>query len=175
MNLVSEAAGDLVLAAFVRLVGALWVIGSVLLVRQLRMQSAMDRMMDHIRAAGAQLREELPEDDPDRPPQRVPDPGEEWIDRDDRRRRIWMYSQSGLLALTGAAMAALHVWSMWLVALLLGGQGLYFMWREWMRRQAPTPEAAENAAPEHSTVNAAWFTLIAASAVWMAGLRGLLG
>jgi len=174
MTLFSEAAGDFVLAAFVRLVGALWVVGSVFLVRQLRTQSAMDRMLSQIGAAADELRDESLEDDPDRPPPRSPDPAEDWVDRDDRRRRLWMYTQAGLLAATGVSMALLHSWSVWLAAFLLGGQGLYFIWREWTRRRAPTPEAAESAAPDRSTVNAAWFSLVAACAVWIAGLRGLL-
>lgn len=174
MTLFSEAAGDLVLAAFVRLVGALWLVGSVFLVRQLRTQSAMDRMMAQISAAADELRAELPEDDPDRPPPRVRDPADEWEDRDDRRRRLWMYTQAVLLAVTGVSMAVLHGSAMWLVAALLAGQGAYFIWRETVRRNAPTPELAAAAAPDRSTVNAGWFSLIAASAVWIAGLRGLL-
>jgi hypothetical protein len=174
MTLFSEAAGDLVLAAFVRLVGALWVVGAIFLVRQLRAQSAMDRMMAQISAAADELRDELPEDDPDRPPPRGDRAPDDWKDRDDRQRRVWLYTQAGLLMLTGGAMAFLHASAMWLSALLLGGQGVYFIWREWVRRRAPSPEAAEQAAPANSTVRAAWFSLAAASAVWIAGMRGLL-
>lgn len=72
-------------------------------------------------------------------------------------------------------MAMMHGAAAWLCALLIGAQGGYFLWRERTARNAPTPELAEGARPNASTVNAGWFSLAAGALVWIAAARGLLG
>ena len=62
-----------------------------------------------------------------------------------------------------------------MAALLVAGQGLYFFWREWTARRAPSAEAAAHARPSAATINAGWVSLIVAMLVWMAAFRGLLG
>jgi hypothetical protein len=71
-------------------------------------------------------------------------------------------------------MILLHSFAVWMVALLVAGQGVYFFWREHVARRAPTAEAAAHARPSASTVNAGWVSLIIAMLVWSAAFRGLL-
>ena len=62
---------------------------------------------------------------------------ERWIDRDDAARRGWIAGQAVVLAATALAMMLLHPFAAWLVALLVLGQGVYFIWREHTARHAP--------------------------------------
>jgi ABC-type Fe3+ transport system permease subunit len=73
------------------------------------------------------------------------------------------------------AMILLHPLAVWLVALLVTGQGLYFFWREWTARRAPNAEAARHARPTRATVNAGWASIVVAILVWSASFRGVLG
>ena len=79
-----------------------------------------------------------------------------------------------MLIATALAMILLHRLAAWLVALLVMGQGLYFFWREWTARRAPTAEAATHARPTRATVNAGWASLVVAMLVWSATFRGVL-
>ena len=71
-------------------------------------------------------------------------------------------------------MILLHPIAAWLVALLVLGQGAYFIWREYTARHAPNIECAAHARPTASTVNAAWFSLVVACLVWAAAYQGIL-
>ena len=71
-------------------------------------------------------------------------------------------------------MVLMHPFAAWLVALLVLGQGVYFLWRQHTARHAPSAKAAEHARPSASTVNAGWFSLVVAMLVWTAAFRGLL-
>jgi hypothetical protein len=97
-----------------------------------------------------------------------------WKDRDNAARRGWIAGQAVVLIATALAMILLHKLAVWLVALLMMGQGLYFFWREWTARRAPTAEAAIHARPTRATVNAGWASLVVAMLVWWATLRGVL-
>jgi Flp pilus assembly protein TadB len=162
----AEAAGDVVLAGLIRLIGAFWVLGAIFLARRLRKDAQLDSMLAQLNRAAAEF-------DPEATAARA-DADEAWADADDRRRRWWMMSQAALLAATGLAMALLSPWAAWLCAALLGGQGAYFIWRERVRRTAPTDTIAEEAAPARETVNAAWFSLVAGCLTWIAFARGSL-
>jgi flagellar biosynthesis/type III secretory pathway M-ring protein FliF/YscJ len=96
------------------------------------------------------------------------------MDRDDAARRGWIAGQAVVLAITAITMVILHPFAAWMVALLVLGQGVYFIWREYTARRAPDAETAEHARPSASTVNAAWFSLVVATLVWAAAFRGLL-
>ena len=173
-----ETVGDVVLAGLIRLIGVLWAVGALLIARRMWTDRRLDAMIGELGRVASELEAEAREG--------AADPGargragfgksetEAWIDRDDRRRRAYMTSQAVVLLATGLSMALMHASAAWLAALLVGGQGVYFLWREAARRRAPTPEAAAEAAPERSTVNAAWTSLAAAGLVWIAGVRGLL-
>jgi hypothetical protein len=192
------SASDELLGWVIRGIGLMWAIGAVYLAMMLRREAMLDGMIGKLsgmtaefeRAAdeGDALLEKLRDDpnaDPeqvanleamkaDRPAPRPHDPVEEWSDRDDRNRRWWLGVQGVLLFVTGIAMAALHPFALWLVIALVACQGVYFIWRESVRRSAPTKEAAEQAKPAQSTVNAGWFSLIAGALVWYASHREVL-
>jgi len=72
---------------------------------------------------------------------------EAWMDRDDAARRGWIAAQAVVLAATAISMILLHPFASWMAALLVIGQGVYFFWREWTARRAPTVEAAVQARP----------------------------
>jgi len=97
-----------------------------------------------------------------------------WTDRDDAARRGWIAAQSVVLGITALSMIVLHPLAAWLVALLVIGQGAYFIWREHTARHAPNAESADHARPTTSTVNAGWFSLVVATLVWAAAFRGVL-
>ena len=79
-----------------------------------------------------------------------------------------------MLIATSLAMILLHTIAVWLVALLVMGQGFYFFWREWTARRAPNADAATHARPTRATVNAGWASLVVAMLVWSAAFRGVL-
>ncbi len=82
--------------------------------------------------------------------------------------------QAVVLVITGLAMMLLHPLASGFVALLVLGQGVYFIWREATARRAPTAEAAAHARPSKATINAGWVSLTIGCLVWMAAFREVL-
>lgn len=171
-----DAAINAVLPWVIRLAGLFWLVGAFALIRQIRMEMAIDRMTARIEDMARDFADGDSLSEDERPP--PPDPAaaetRRWEDRDDAARRGWIAGQAVVLAATGVAMLLLHPVAAWMAALLVLGQGVYFIWREWTARRAPTAEAAAHARPSKSTVNAGWFSLLVASLVWMAAFRDLL-
>lgn len=182
-----QAVSDAVLPWIIRMAGLFWLIGSFMLFRQIRAEMALDAMTAQISAAADALDREIAGVDEeiddygdiDAPVKRREKSAaeiaeERWIDRDDAARRGWIAGQAVVLAATALAMMLMHRFAAWMVALLVIGQGVYFFWREWTARRAPSAEAALHARPSASTVNAGWVSLIVAMLVWTAAFRGLL-
>jgi hypothetical protein len=163
-----EAASDLLLEWLVRAAGLFWAVGALMLFRQIQTEMALDNMTAKLERQTQELAREL-----DAEPKQ-PDPVAAWLDRDDRLRRGWIAAQAVILAATALAMLMLHPFAVWMAAVLVLGQGVYFLWRESIARRAPTPDAAAHARPSPSTVNAGWFSLGVAVIVWLAAFRGLL-
>jgi hypothetical protein len=155
----------------IRGAGLLWLVGSVMLLRQIRGEMALDRLTAQLESRAREI-----EADAGQTPDPIPprDPDEAWIDRDDAARRGWIAGQAIVLAATSLAMILLHTFATWMAAFLVLGQGAYFFWREHTARHAPTPKAADHARPSTSTVNAGWVSLAVALLVWLAAFRGLL-
>jgi Flp pilus assembly protein TadB len=172
-----DAVANVVLPWIIRIAGLLWLIGAFALIRQIRMEMALDRMTTRVEEVARDFaREEtLAEDDRPRVKSAAEKAAELWQSRDDAARRGWIAGQAVVLAATGIAMLLLHPAAAWLVALLVMGQGVYFIWREYTARRAPSVEAGAHARPSARTVNAGWFTLFIATLVWTAAFRGLLG
>jgi ABC-type nickel/cobalt efflux system permease component RcnA len=186
-----EAFSDALLPWIIRIAGLLWLVGAFMLFRQIRVEMALDRMTSRIEEMAREMRADLPPEgedqgededtygDLDAPVRPRKTTAEEkatdaWIDRDDAARRGWIAGQAVVLAATAIAMMIMHPFAAWLTALLVLGQGVYFIWREHTARHAPTAEAAAHARPTPATVNAAWFSLVIATLVWAAAFRGLL-
>lgn len=169
----AESFSDGLLGWIIRIAGLFWLLGAFALLRQIRMEMALDRMTSRLEGIARDLEREAgaagekAASSPD-------DPIERWKDRDDAARRGWIAAQAVVLAATALAMMMLHPFAAWLVALLVTGQGLYFFWREWTARRAPDAEAAAHARPTQATVNAGWVSLAVALLVWAAAFRGLL-
>lgn len=182
-----EAFSDALLPWIIRLAGVLWLLGALMLFRQIRMEMALDNMTTRIEEMARDMRAHDPPVDEDTDtygdidaPVRPREKSEQekasdaWIDRDDAARRGWIAGQAVVLGLTAITMIILHPFAAWLTALLVLGQGVYFIWREYTARRAPTVDAAAHARPTAQTVNAAWFSLVVATLVWAAAFRGLL-
>jgi ABC-type nickel/cobalt efflux system permease component RcnA len=155
-----EAFSDGLLGWLVRGAGLLWLVGAFMLFRQIRAEMALDSMTASLEKLAGELESNRTA---------------AWIDRDDAARRGWIAAQAVVLAATSVAMLMLHPFASWMTALLVLGQGAYFLWREHTARRAPTPEAASHARPSQATVNAGWVSLAVALLVWLAAWRGLLG
>jgi ABC-type nickel/cobalt efflux system permease component RcnA len=149
----------------IRIAGALWLIGAFMLFRQIRAEMALDSMAEKLERTARELGADAPA---------AIDAADAWRDRDDRARRGWIAAQAVVLAATSLAMILLHPFASGMIALLVLGQGAYFLWREHIARRAPTPEAAIHARPSQSTVNAGWVSFAVAVLVWLAAFRGLL-
>lgn len=172
----------------IRIGGLFWLTGSFMLFRQIQTEMALDRMTAMIGKAADKLdadskAADVPDDDGygdiDAPVKRRDQNDAEkavarWMDRDDAARRGWIAGQAVVLMATAIAMVLLLWVAAWMAALLVTGQGLYFFWREWTARRAPSVEAAAHARPSAATINAGWVSLIVAMLVWMAAFRGLL-
>ncbi|MBK8838734.1 MAG: hypothetical protein IPO30_08590 [Hyphomonadaceae bacterium] len=179
-----EAFSDGLLGWIIRIAGLFWLVGAVMLFRQIRMEMMLDRMTSRIETMTREFEAEGVEDDDgygnlEAPVKRVPrTPAEQaidrWADRDDAARRGWIAGQAVVLGVTALAMILLHPAAAWLVALLVIGQGAYFFWREYTARHAPDAQSADHARPTTSTVNAGWFSVIVACLVWAAAFRGVL-
>ncbi|MFT3722341.1 MAG: hypothetical protein QM773_02055 [Hyphomonadaceae bacterium] len=182
-----EAIWDWVLGWLVRLAGLFWVLGGFMLFRQIRMEMALDRMTSQLERAVRDFEAEPgpampPEDsygDIDAPVQRrvkseAEASADRWMDRDDAARRGWIAGQAVVLLITGLAMMLLHQLASAFVALLVLGQGVYFIWREATARRAPSADAAAHARPSPATINAGWVSLAVGCFVWLAAFRGVL-
>jgi hypothetical protein len=173
-----EAFADGLLQWIVRLAGLFWLVGAFMLFRQIRMEMALDSITVKLEETARDLeRDALASGDLGQPALRKTEAGkatERRADRDDAARRGWIAGQAVVLAATALAMILLHSFAVWMVALLVAGQGVYFFWREHTARRALTAEAAAHARPSASTVNAGWMSLIIALLVWSAAFRGLL-
>jgi Flp pilus assembly protein TadB len=167
----AEAFSDGLLGLIIRLAGLFWLLGAFALVRQIRMEMMLDRMTSQIEGMTEKAARDTAE-----PAKSAEDAAiERWKDRDDAARRGWIAGQAVVLIATALAMILLHPLAVWLVALLVAGQGLYFFWREWTARRAPNAEASTHARPTRATVNAGWASLVVAMLVWSASFRGVLG
>lgn len=153
----------------VRLAGLLWLVGAFVLFRQIRAEMALDSISVSLEKVARDLEAGSGE------PGATPDTVDVWIDRDDAARRGWIAAQAVILAAASVAMLMLHPFAAWMAALLVLGQGAYFLWREHTARRAPSPEAAAHARPSRATVNAGWVSLAVAILVWLAAGRGVLG
>ncbi|MEY4782416.1 MAG: hypothetical protein RIR41_351 [Pseudomonadota bacterium] len=174
----AEAFSDGLLGLIIRLAGLFWLLGAFALVRQIRMEMMLDRMTSQIEGMAEKVARDSAEAEGDaREPTKPADETaiERWKDRDDAARRGWIAGQAVVLIATALAMILLHPLAVWLVALLVTGQGLYFFWREWTARRAPNAEAARHARPTRATVNAGWASIVVAILVWSASFRGVLG
>ena len=186
-----EIISDAFLPWIIRIAGFLWLVGAFMLFRQIRMEMALDQMTTRIEAMARSVEADSPPDEiaaddaddtygaldaPVTPRARSDEEkaSEAWMDRDDAARRGWIAGQAVVLGATAIAMIILHPIAAWMVALLVLGQGVYFIWREHTARRAPNAETADHARPTESTVNAAWFSLVVATLVWAAAFRGLL-
>jgi hypothetical protein len=170
----AEAFSDGLLGWIIRIAGLFWLLGAFALLRQIRMEMALDRMTSQIEGMAKDLeRDAVAAGDDEATSEK--DTIERWKDRDDAARRGWIAAQAVVLAAAALAMMLLHPFAAWLVALLVLGQGFYFFWREWTARHAPNAEAAAHARPTRATVNAGWVSLAVAMLVWSASFRGLLG
>ncbi len=190
-----DAAINASLPWIIRIAGLFWLIGSFMLFRQIRSEMALDRMTAQISAAADAMEAEAEaldsairdaDDDTDdgygdidapvkrRKRSDAEKAAEAWMDRDDAARRGWIAGQAVVLAATAISMILLHPFASWMAALLVIGQGVYFFWREWTARRAPTIEAAAHARPSAATVNAGWVSLAVAMLVWTAAFRNLL-
>lgn len=179
-----EAFSGGLLGWFIRLAGLFWLVGAFMLFRQIRMEMMLDRMTSRLETMAREFEAEGVSDedtygDIDAPVKRRERSPEEqaidrWTDRDDAARRGWIAAQAVVLGVTALAMILLHPIAAWLVALLVLGQGAYFIWREYTARHAPNIECAAHARPTASTVNAAWFSLVVACLVWAAAYQGIL-
>jgi hypothetical protein len=192
--------GGLLLEAAIRAIGALWFLGAIVLYARLRREAMMDGMLSKLSGMAREMEAEaatwqaedeaadppLDEDgepivyqDIDAwtpPPPKTPQQlaAEAWEDRDDIARRRVLAVMGVLLMATGLSMAALHPACVWLAAAIVAAQGVYFIWREWTARRAPTPELAAITRPQRSTQAAGWFSLFAAGLVWLAAYAGLI-
>lgn len=178
-----DAIWNEVLGWLVRLAGLFWLLGAFMLFRQIRTEMALDRM-------AARIEKMTPDANPSRTAEdtygdidalvqrRVKSETEKandrWLDRDDAARRGWIAGQAIVLAATAIAMVLLHPLASGLAALLVLGQGVYFIWRETTARRAPDADLADHARPTAATVNAAWVSLGIACLVWIAAIRGVL-
>ena len=177
-----ETFSDAVLPWIIRIVGLFWLLGAVMLFRQIRTEMALDNMTAQLEQMTRDFAADDPDDahaDVDAPvtPRQKSDEEKRidaWTDRDDAARRGWIAGQAVVLGITALTMMMLHPFAAWLVALLVLGQGVYFIWREHTARHAPDTETAAHARPSASTVNAGWFSLVVATLVWAAAFRGLL-
>jgi hypothetical protein len=173
-----EAFSDGLLQWIVRLAGLFWLVGSIMLFRQIGAEMALDSVTARLEKTARDLeRDALASGDLEEPVIRTTNAqkaANRWADRDDAARRGWIAGQAVVLAVAALAMMLLHSFAVWMVALLVAGQGVYFFWREHVARRAPTPEAASHARPSTSTINAGWVSLIIALLVWSAAFRGLL-
>ena len=173
-----EAFSDGLLQWIVRLAGLFWLAGSIMLFRQIRTEMALDSLTAKLEKTARELeRDALASGDLEKPViarTETREKTDRWTDKDDAARRGWIAGQAVVLAATALAMILLHSFAVWMVALLVAGQGVYFFWREYAARRAPTAEAAAHARPSTSTVNAGWISLVIAMLVWSAAFRGLL-
>lgn len=170
----AEAFSDALLGLIIRLAGLFWLLGAFALLRQIRMEMTLDRMTPRVEGMAQTIaRDAAAPDAPDQPAENAET--ERWKDGDDAARRGWIAGQAVVLVATALAMILLHPLAAWLVALLVMGQGVYFIWREWTARRAPNAEAAAHARPTRATINAGWASLVVAMLVWSASFRGVLG
>ncbi len=179
-----EAFSDGLLGWIIRIAGLFWLVGAFMLYRQIRMEMMLDRMTSRLETMSRDFEASgEPDEDGygnlDAPVKRAERTADEqvidaWTDRDDAARRGWIAAQSVVLGITALSMIVLHPLAAWLVALLVIGQGAYFIWREHTARHAPNAETADHARPTTSTVNAGWFSLVVACLVWAAAFRGVL-
>jgi hypothetical protein len=159
----------------IRIAGVFWLFGAFMLARQIYAEWLLDRMTEGLDRANRDLRAVVAHlIDPVREKPASNDKEKARVSRDDVARRGWIAAQAVVLAATSLAMILLHSFAAGLVALLLLGQGVYFLWREHVARRAPTAEAAAHARPSQSTVNAGWFSFVVAILVWVAAFRGIL-
>ncbi len=186
-----EAISDAILPWIIRIAGLLWLVGAFMLFRQIRIEMALDQMTSRVAEMARSVEADSPPDEgsvddaddtygdldaPVTPRARSEEEkaSEAWMDRDDAARRGWIAGQAVVLGATAISMMILHPFAAWMVALLVLGQGVYFIWREYTARRAPNADTADHARPTASTVNAAWFSLVIATLVWAAAFRGLL-
>jgi len=174
----AEAFYDGLLGWIIWIAGLFWLLGGFALLRQIRIEMALDSMTSRLEEIARDLEHDAAATDGGAPARRKKSTEEEaselWQERDDTARRGWIAGQAVVLIATALAMMMLHSFAAGLAALLVLGQGVYFIWREWTARRAPTAELAAHARPTPATVNAGWVSFAVAMLVWAAAFRGLL-
>lgn len=173
-----DAILDAGLPWIIRGAGLFWLISAFLLFRQIRAEMLLDRALARVaretrdqEAAEARRQQKRLEISEHKIDEKI---DTAWTDRDNAARRGWIAGQAVVLAATALAMLMLHSFAAWLAALLVLGQGLYFIWRENALREAPSRKTAAHARPSHATVTAGWVSLGIATVVWLGEYLGHL-
>ncbi len=147
-----------------RAFGVPYVLGAVFMVRQLRMDSFLDRAISQIETMTDAIAADLEEKAPTRSKLPPDDPG----------RRVWLMSGAVLLFIAGVAMAIGHRIAVPLMVLLVAQQLAYFTRQRRRELRATTPEKAADARPAQSTRNGLyWCLILTVFAAWL-GWQGAL-
>lgn len=117
-----------------RLVGALWLIGGIFLIRQLMTFGKIERALAQIG------------DDPN----------------DDPGRDRWMMAGGAATTLAGVTMLAGTRWALLAIALVVIHQLAYFIRQRRRELAAKSADDAEEARPARTTINAFFFSLVVA-------------
>ncbi|MGE3301602.1 MAG: hypothetical protein AB7M12_00635 [Hyphomonadaceae bacterium] len=137
-------------AAALRLMGVLWVVGGLMLMRELRRNAQLDSIIETL--------DKLAED-ASRP--NAPD----WADAG---RDRWLFAGGVLTIASGVAMALASRFAVPLLAGSIVHQLLYFVRQRRRELRAPTPEAAAAERPTAHTVNGFFMALaMAVLAAWL--------
>jgi hypothetical protein len=149
---------DVVILWLMRLLGALWLGGSLFLLRQLWFNAKLDPMIDALEKMAAEMG--APPDDAK-------------IDVDNGRER-WLAAGAVLTLATGAAMVVGSRFAAPLAAALIVQQLLYFVRQRRRELRALNAAAAAQERPSRAAVNGFYTTLLGAVlAAWLLW-RGLL-
>jgi hypothetical protein len=148
-----EAAGLI----FLRIVGVLWIVGGGFLLHQLWLNSKLDPMIEQLELMAREM---------------GAPPGAEKIDVDNNRER-WMAVGAVALILAGIAMGLGHHAAVWLLAVVIVHQLLYFI-RQRRRELRASSQDAYTERPSRETINAFFFSLIMAVLAGWLSWRGAL-
>lgn len=146
-----------------RAFGVMYIVGAVFVVRQLRMDSVLDRALSEIET----ITDRMATDAGEPPPVRTAIP-------EDRGRRAWLLAGAVCLFVAGCAMALGHRLAVPLLVVLVVQQLAYFMRQRSLELAAKTLEEAEDARPAQATRNGLyWCLAITVLAAWL-GWQGVL-
>jgi hypothetical protein len=143
---------DVIVLWLMRILGALWVGGSLFLLKQLWFNARLDPMIEALE----KMAEEMGS-----PPDKAK------IDIDNGRER-WLAAGAVLTLAAGAAMAVGSRFAAPLAAALIVQQLLYFVRQRRRELRAPNPAAAAQERPSREAVNGFYTTLLGAVlAAWL--------